>query len=323
MLASRLLTAFLALGLVGSAAPGQESLPFREIPGGKPITKFAWVGSTDFLVFRDNPSTEAIRKNRETGAETPLAGLSGHLKASLAKPDDTNIITGVSPDGVWLLWWPLGNPRFFAAKLDGSQVVSWERPSTFVSPRWKLSGHQWFLTRDSTVLFAQAEGAVPEIVLYDPENPKKTTTIPTRTQPLKPGQKALEVHSEFNRIEGLWPKARTAAGYTYSFLEDAALRRDRIVGCPNELSALGIANIPRVVPGGAQLIWKIDLAEDKGAHFGMSDLEGKGARRLGSILAPEGGTIKFGLFDPHLSPDDKSLAVLANGKIQTLDLPGK
>src|SRR5438876_3372115 len=63
--------------------PGGTGQGVRRVPGGKPIESYDWLAAADFLGFRERQRTDAVRKNADSGEETPLPELSKRLRASL------------------------------------------------------------------------------------------------------------------------------------------------------------------------------------------------------------------------------------------------
>jgi hypothetical protein len=83
-----------------------------------------------------------------TGRETPIAGLNEHFPVAASQSIG---YWRVSPDGRWLFWPEQTKQRstWFAARLDGSQIVSWPQPegeavgAEFPYYAWTADSRRW------------------------------------------------------------------------------------------------------------------------------------------------------------------------------------
>src|SRR5262249_55585234 len=167
------------------------------------------------------------------------------------------LTTGMSGDGKWLLWWPLGGKHFHAATLDGAGLSSWERPASFLSPQWLSGGHQWVVSQETNVLLGGAEGASPNLLLFDPDDPKTVKTIKVVAK--SDGDQAVPArqYSDFNSIGSTNNGPFRARGFQYTIAGDVAVRRDLLIEVPEALAKNASVDVPKVAPDGERLVWMV------------------------------------------------------------------
>jgi hypothetical protein len=326
---SFLIAAVAAVAAVGldrePAVPGPDAAPqagtgtgVRRVPGGEAVESYTWAGAGGFLVFRDKQRVTAARKNADGGEEEQLPGLSKRLKESLAKPDDANLITGVSADGAWLLWWPLGGKHFHAATLDGARHCSWPRPSPFLSPQWLSGGHQWAVSQDTNAFFGPAEGATPNLLVFDADSPAEVKTVKVVAR-FSDGNASAPKRkfTDFNTVGSSNNGPVRATGFQYTLAGAEAVRRDVTIDVPASLTKDASVGVPKASPDGERLVWMVEPKGSGAVGFHVSDLAGGGMRKVADFTGGGAEKPNFGLFDPRWSADGKRLSFLADGRLYT------
>jgi hypothetical protein len=302
--------------------PGAHVTGVRRVPGGEAVLGYTWIGGSEFLVFPDKQHVTAVRKNADSGEEVSLPGLTKRLRESLAKPDDVNLLTGVSADGKWLLWWPLGSKRFHAATLDGADSCSWERPGSFLEPRWLADGHRWVVSQETNIIFGTAEGATPNLLLFDPDVPGTAQAVKVVAK-FADGEAAAatQKYSGFFSLGSTNNAPAQAKGFQYVIAGAVAVRRDFSVEVPEPLRKNAEAEVPKVSPDGERLLWLARPKGGKAVTFHISRLDGGGTEKVADYADPGGDRPK--VEDPQWSSDGKWISFLADGFLYRFPAVGK